>query len=283
MGRIEDAIQKVQSARRRQAAEAGGMTTASSRLASVVPREHEYAGKRVVIDVAELAKNGFLAPGPEDRRLAEQYRVIKRPLLRNANANPPLPRGNLLMVASALAGEGKTFTCVNLCLSIARERDWGVVLVDADCSKPHLTRLFSAEREPGLIDLLRDPSVSFDSVVMPSDVEGLSIVPAGSRDEHASELLASKRMDELCSELAKSSGRMVVFDSSPLLSTTEAAALALHVGQIAVVVRANATPQQAVLAALGKLDSTKAIACVLNQTYGSNSGIEYGGYYDNGE
>jgi exopolysaccharide/PEP-CTERM locus tyrosine autokinase len=280
MGRIEDALQKIQNAGRRPGGEAGHANAPAGRLASVVAHEHEYTGKRVVVDVAELAKNGLLAPGPDERRLAEQYRVIKRPLLRNASASrdPPLPRANLLMVASALAGEGKTFTCVNLSLSIARERDWDVVLVDADCSKPHLTRLFAAEQERGLIDLLRDPSLSFDSIVMRTDVAGLSLVPVGGRDEHASELLASKRMDDLCAELAKASGRMVVFDSSPLLLTTEAAALALHVGQIAVVVRANATPQQAVLAALGKLDSSKAIACVLNQTYGSDSGIEYGDY-----
>jgi protein-tyrosine kinase len=288
MGRIEDALQKIQSARR--SPQPGGARVSSSppqspsAVAAVVQRGHEYAGKLVAVDVAELAKQGLLAPGPDERLLAEQYRVIKRPLLNNARGDrdPLLPRGNLIMVASALSGEGKTFTCVNLCLSIARERDWEVVLVDGDCSKPHVTRLFAAERELGLIDVLRDPALSFDSVVMPTDVAGLSVVPAGSRDEHVSELLASQRMSDLCASLAESRGRVIVFDSSPLLLTSEAAALAQHVGQIAVVVRANETPRQAVIAALEKLSEDQAISCILNQSYGSAAGLGYGDYGDYG-
>jgi len=285
MGRIEDALQKIQKAGRRVVAEVPDAASGTS--PSVVSgREHapEYAGKRVVVDNVALTKNGLLALGPEERHLAEQYRVIKRPLLRNASPDrdPPVPRGNLIMVASALSGEGKTFTSVNLSLSIARERDWDVVLVDADCSKPQLTRLFGAEHERGLVDLLRDSSLSFDSVVMPTDVPGLSILPAGAREEHAAELLASKRMDELCQSLTMSPGRIIVFDSAPLLLASEAAALAPHVGQIVVVVRANDTPRQAVADAIEKLDASKPIACVLNQTYGAESALEYGQYGDYG-
>jgi Mrp family chromosome partitioning ATPase len=159
--------------------------------------------------------------------------------------------------------------------------DWSVVLVDADCSKPHLTRLFSAEQEPGLVDLLRDTSLNFNSLVMPTDIPGVSLLPAGSSDVHASELLASQRMGDLCEALAAEPGRIVIFDSSPLLLTSEAVALAAHVGQVALVVRANATPQQAVLAAVDRLDPAKAIACVLNQSYGAELGQNYGSYQNN--
>lgn len=283
MGRIEDALQKLQA--RAQAAPKPPQPL-PPRLGAVVPHEHSYGGLRIVVDPAQLRANGLLAPDTEERRLAEQYRSIKRPLLRNANpgVQPAVPRGNLVMVASALSGEGKTFTCVNLCLSIARERDWEVVLVDADCSKPHLTRLFAAENQRGLIDLLRDPSLEFDDLVMPTDVPGFSLLPAGSRDSQASELLASKRMDDVCAKLSTASGRMIVFDSSPLLLTTEAAELAAHVGQILVVVHANETTQQAVIAALEKLDESKAIGCVLNQAWGSAEPADgYGyGYYGYG-
>jgi exopolysaccharide/PEP-CTERM locus tyrosine autokinase len=281
MGRIEDALQKLQARAQRPAA------PVQPRLGSVVARgDHSYAGHRIVFDPVALRANGLLAPDPEERVLAEQYRTIKRPLLRNADrdADPRLPFANLIRVASALSGEGKTFTCVNLCLSIARERDWSVVLVDADCSKPHLTRFFAAEGQPGLIDLLRDSSLSFDSLVMPTDVPGLSLLPSGARDPHASELLASRRMDELCAELSSDgASRIVVFDSSPLLLTTEAAVLASKVGQVVVVVRANETPQQAVLAALEKLDPTKAIGCVLNQSWGASEHADGYGYYGYGD
>jgi exopolysaccharide/PEP-CTERM locus tyrosine autokinase len=278
MSRIEDVLEKLQARSSRPPA------PPPTRLATLESRQHDYAGRRIILDPWQLRLNGLLALDDEERRLAEQYRTIKRPLLRNADPSvETMKRGNLVMVASALPGEGKTFTCVNLCLSIARERDWSVVLVDGDCAKPHLTRLFAAESEPGLIDLLRDPALNFDSFVMPTDVPGLSLLPAGSRDPRASELLASRRMDELCTALsAADRTRIVVIDSSPLLLTTEAAALAAHVGQIAVVVRANSTPREAVLAALEKLDRTKAIACILNRNADGADSEGYG-YYGYGE
>lgn len=274
MSRIEEVLEKLQA---RSPRPPGAPVP---RLATVEARQHAYAGRRVVLDPWQLKLNGLLALDDEERGLAEQYRAIKRPLLRNADPSvDTMMRGNLIMVASALPGEGKTFTCVNLCLSIARERDWTVVLVDGDTAKPHLTRLFGAEGEPGLIDLLRDPALTFDSFVMPTDVPGLSLLPAGSRDPRASELLASRRMDELCAALsAADRTRIVVIDSSPLLVTTEATALAAHVGQIAVVVRANETPRDAVLSALDKLDRAKAVACILNRNAGAEDSEGYGHY-----
>jgi len=279
MTHIEEALQKLQRAQR-----PGAASAAQPRLATPTAKEPSYGGNRLVVDTAQLRANGLLAPDREERRLAEQYRTIKRPLLTNAAqaVELPIPNANLVAVVSALPGEGKTFTCLNLCLSIARERDWSVVLVDADCSKPHLTRMFSAEDRPGLIDLLKDPGRTFVSLVMPTDVPGFSLLPAGSHDHHALELLASRRMDELCAELAARPGRMVVFDSSPLLLTTEAVVLASKVGQVVFVVKANQTPQDAVKAALEKIDHTKAIGCVLNQSWGTPATADGYGYYGYG-
>lgn len=277
MSKIQDALEEMQATSRLRP------TDMPKRLATVLPCEHAYGGHRIAVDHDQLRANGLLAPGADERRLADQYRVIKRPLLGNADPSrrSVLPLGNLVVVASALSGEGKTFTCVNLCLSIARERDWSVVLVDADSSKPHLTRLFSAERELGFMDLLRDPELSFENLVMPTDIPGLSLLPAGAHDVDASELLASRRMKELCQKLSSTDvARMIVFDSSPLLLTTEAIALASQVGQVLMVVRADSTPQQAVLAALEKLDPEKAINCVLNQASGADLSESYG-YYGN--
>jgi len=282
MSRIEDALHKLQRAGARQAE---ARAPVSPRIATVAAPDPSYAGKRITVDADQLRSQGLLAPNSDERSLAEQYRVIKRPLLHNADPHrsPGVERGNLLMVGSALSGEGKTFTCFNLCLSIAREKDWSVVLVDADCSKPHLSRLFSVEKEPGLVELLRDTTISFNSVVMPTSVPGLSLVSAGARDPQASELLASRRMDEICASLAaERANRMIIFDSSPLLLTTESAVLASKVGQIAIVVRANSTPTQAVLAALEKLDSSKPIGCILNQVYRADLAADYGNYGDYG-
>jgi Mrp family chromosome partitioning ATPase len=76
--------------------------------------------------------------------------------------------------------------------------------------------------------------------------------------------------------------RIIVFDSSPLLLTTEAAVLASKVGQIVVVVKANDTPQDAVMAAIEKLDPAKAIGCVLNQSWNAHDVAQGYGYYGAG-
>lgn len=289
MGRIEDALAKLQARQpgREDPLEATGqmgrIVEAEDVAAPVddAPTSHQYGGKRVEIDTKQLLAHGLLAPETRGRRLDDEYRTIKRPLLRNAGAPQDLgvSRGNLWLVSSAIAGEGKTFTCVNLCLSVAREKDWSIVLVDGDCKKPHLTRLFGAEGEPGLMDLLHDKSLKFDSVVMPTNIPGLSILPAGSRDDHASELLASHRMGKLCEKIAKDDPkRIVLFDSPPLLLTEEAPVLATQVGQILLVVEANRTPQHAVLEARDRLDPDKAINLVLNQADSREHSSVYGGY-----
>ncbi|MEO8464680.1 MAG: protein tyrosine kinase [Gammaproteobacteria bacterium] len=266
---------------------ANALQPPAPREAMPAPAKQEYRGKRVEGVFKILGSNGFLSADTNDQRaLAEQYRGVKRPILRNADPrrDPPLPNGNLLMVASALAGEGKTFACIHLALSMIRERDWSVVLIDCDCSKRHLTRVFGAENEPGVIDLLRDSTVAFDSLVMPTNLPGFSVLPVGARDENAVELLASRRMSELCNQVASQvPDRIIIFDSSPLLLASEAAGLASHVGQIALVVRADSTPQTAVHAALEKLDPDKAIGCVLNQSsHGAASGYGYGYGYGYG-
>ena len=246
-------------------------------------RAHHYGGHLLSLDRTQLRAAGLLAPESQERKLADEYRQIKRPLINSAMGRGPRPlaRGNILMVASAVSGEGKTFTCINLCLSIATEKDWSVVLVDADCAKPHVSRLFGLEDAPGLLDALRDHDLKLESLICPTDVPGLSVLPAGGRDELAAELLASARMESLCEELSTADPkRMIVFDSSPLLQTTEAPVLAAHVGQVVVVVQAEKTSQQRVTAALAKLDPEASINLVLNQAKGiSSDAYGYGGYY----
>lgn len=134
------------------------------------------------------------------------------------------------------------------------------------------------------MDLLRDPELEVERLIMPTNVDGLSLLPSGTRGENAAELLASARMESVCAYLSASDAqRMVVFDSSPLLYTTEAPVLASQVGQVALVVHADKTPQQDVLAALDKLEQTKAINLILNQASSGEAVARYGSYYGYGD
>ncbi|MDQ2639196.1 MAG: AAA family ATPase [Pseudomonadota bacterium] len=245
------------------------------------------SGRTVVIDRGALRAAGYLPEEGLDRRFADEYRQIKRPLLARAfssDTSNAHSSARLIMMASALPGDGKTFSSINLALSLAREKDTSVVLVDADVAKPHISRIFGVDSEPGLLDALADPGLGIASLILPTDVKGLYILPAGKVRESATELLASARMKEVASQILAAYQRSVVlFDSPPLVVSSESRALAAAMGQVAVVVRAGRTPRRALLEALGYLPESKAAGLVLNQGRHSLLSGYYGQYGSYGE
>lgn len=111
--------------------------------------------KQVAIDIGLLRELGMVTPLEPKSRVAEEFRVIKRPLLRNATGKSaaPIADANLIMITSSLPGEGKSTTAVNLAMSIAMELDHTVLLVDADVSKPSIPSMLGIAAERGLLDL----------------------------------------------------------------------------------------------------------------------------------
>ena len=235
------------------------------------------------IDMAKLENLGFIAP-PQDRaKLAEEYRRIKRPLLSNAfgKGKSTIELGNLIMVASALPGEGKTFNTINLAMSLANEMDHTVLVVDIDVLNPATTRLFGLKDEPGLTDVLSNPHMGLEDVIHGTNLPNLKIMPAGQHHAHANELLASEQMKRLAYELStRYPDRIVILDAPPLLLTSEASVVAGLVGQVLLVVEAGKTAQNAVKEAVNLLDDNdnKVVGIVLNKNRNSNKG-QYGAYY----
>jgi protein-tyrosine kinase len=281
-GRIE-----AQGAQSRQLAPGvvGELVETAAPRAIAVPdgRPPHRTDKLIRVDRQALRGEGLMPPEHQERALADQYRQIKRPLIANAFGRDTqrLTKGQLIMMASAMPGEGKTFTSINLALSMALEKDVSVLLIDADVAKPHISRTFGVINEPGLLDLLRDESAQVESFIVPTDVPGLSILPAGSRSDTATELLASQRMEHIARCLIeRDPSRIALIDSPPLLLTSESRALAQAAGQIVMVVRAGYTPQQSVLDAISYLGEGKSIGLVLNQSVAATPG---GYYYSYGE
>ncbi len=242
--------------------------------------------KIVRVDRSALRLAGLIPPEQEASEISDQFRAIKRPLIRGMSE--PVPEGrrppNLLMIASALPGDGKTFTSINLALSMALERNFSVLLVDADVAKPHVTRMFGAQDEPGLLDVLVDPSRSIESVILGTDVPSLSLLPAGRQTSTATELLASDRMREIANRLAAIYSRgAVVLDSSPILLTNEPRVLAPFVGHVIIVVKAGITPQQAVQDSIELIGVNTSVSLVLNEAPLSGPmGYYYGHRYGYG-
>jgi len=294
MSLVEKALRKLQQSTARRPLRVDSPSAAQVRV-SIQPRPPEArknrtpapvpspVGQALVIDTAALRAAGLLPPQTEEHQLAEQYRRIKRPLIAGAigHGAARVKEGQLIMLTSAVAGEGKTFTSINLGLSMSVEKDAHVVLVDADVAKPHISRLLGVADAPGLLDALRDADLDPERLIRPTDVPNLSVLPAGTRSQEATELLASTRMQQVTATLARrDSQRIVLFDSPPLLQTTESHALAQSMGQVVVVVRAQFTPQPVVLDALKLLEGHPAVSLVLNQSLASANTAYYYRYGD---
>ncbi len=225
--------------------------------------------QRATIDLNRLAKLGYLTPDRPSQRIAEELRVIKRRLLINAAGfgERPLDHGNLIMVTSSMPEEGKTFTAINLAISIAMELDRTVLLVDADSSRASATRSLEIDTEIGWTDLLSRGDLDMADVLVKTNIDTLTVLPAGKTLSGISEYMASKKAATLFNELGRRyRDRIIIFDSPPLLATTEVDILASLVGQIVVVVEAERTRQSDLLTAIGRLDGrNKAIGLVLNK------------------
>ncbi len=264
----------IQTAGDAHALDAGGDEAAAS-----PPTRHSQ--RRVNLDLVKLQLEGFITPHCEPVRIAEEFRVLKRPLLIKAFAqgNFAIPNGHLIMVTSAKPGEGKTFTSLNLAMSIASEPDLNVLLVDADIHKPGLVDWLGIEADRGLVDLLADTSIDLTDVLIRTNIPNLTILPSGTSYPQAPELLASQRMVEFTRDIAtRYSDRVVIFDAPPVLASSEPGVLALHTGQIVFVVEANRTSHRAVEEALGLISTCQNISFVLNQTSFRVGSDRFGSY-----
>jgi len=242
------------------------------------------------LSLHRLQLDGYIPLDGDRSRMGDSFRLIKRPILINAferGADAGKPR-NLVMVSSSIASEGKTFVSLNMAISVAQELDRTILLVDADVAKPGLSRLLQVQDRLGLLDLLSDPECRLSDVILATDMPKLTIMPCGSRHTHSTELLASKAMKALLSELAhRYPDRLVLFDSPPILATTEASVLAREMGQIVMVVEAERTARSLLKEATQQLGGADNVALVLNKCrplgmkgYPGYYYYYYGGYYD---
>jgi protein-tyrosine kinase len=289
MSLVEQAIARM----RNQAAAANPkMADAVMRPAAPPPhpeplQEPPKASKRMTLDTLSLRANGYLPEDSKDRQFADHYRRIKRPLIDRALSSAAAEMDcRVIMVTSALPGDGKTFTSTNLALSMALERDISVLLVDCDVAKRHVSEIIGLKHENGLLNALVDDTVDVESLVVQTNLRGLSILPAGTPVEATSELLSSNRMRQIIKTLfARHPRRILLLDSPPLLITNEGRALVKMAGQIVLVVRAGHTSRHAVQDAVALFDEAQAGGIILNQVAvsGGDGYYGYGSYGSYGE
>jgi exopolysaccharide/PEP-CTERM locus tyrosine autokinase len=239
------------------------------------PTELGYAD----INLVRMRQRGMVTHESGRTSVAEDFRIVKRHLLNDARAGA-IPHANLVVVTSALPGEGKTYCAVNLAMSISMEKDARALLVDADVARPSVLKVLGLQAERGLMNVLLDGSVELSDVILRTNVPSLSLLPAGPASRHATELLASRNMRRLLEELAsRYPDRIIVFDSPPLLLTTEASVLVSQMGQVVMVVEAETTTQAAVQTALQRIEHCRHVNLIYNKSR-AFPGAQYYGYYE---
>jgi Mrp family chromosome partitioning ATPase len=226
---------------------------------------------------------GILPDPSTTASVRDEFRRAKWPLLAQMRAATfSGVRPGAWIIVSALPGEGKTVTAINLALSLTLERDCHVLLVDGDIAKTHISRLFGCENEPGLTDALSSSDIDPEDLIVGTDQPGFALLPAGRQLPNVPELFGSERMNDVLDQLLVGRrDRILLFDSAPVLLTNDAQVLAKHMGQIILVVGADRTPQSAVIEAVTLLGKDRPISCILNQLRrGFWSGYQHG-YYGN--
>jgi len=221
----------------------------------------EMDGKIFDQQLVSLYEPGSLA--------AEQFRKLRTYLLRLRISDTP----KTIMVTSARNSEGKTFVATNLAIGIAHDLQSHAVLVDCDLRNPSISRWFGLQNDKGLSDYLTGNG-EISGLLKKTKVEKLSIIGGGSVQDNPTELIGSEKMEALVLELkSRYPDRYVIFDSTPLLATTEPQVLEKVVDGIIVVVRAGVTPRETVKQAIAPLEKEKLFGFVLNYLEFKSSGL----------
>lgn len=248
-----------------------------------IPAQQVFRRPIHAIDRTRLRELCLIEPDGPVTSLLEEFRIVKRQLLLTAAESRKgrgAPHGERILICSAHPGEGKTFTAVNLALSIAAEKDNEVLLVDADFAKPSVLSTLGLPGGAGLMDALVDPAIAVEDCILATDVPGLFVLPAGNPSGHDTEFLASARTRRVLDRLtAQAPSRIVIFDSPPALAASPASELAMHVGQALMVVRADRTGEAALRDAVNILAGCEDIKLLLNGTRFSPTGRRFGTYY----
>lgn len=249
---------------------------------SAVPgfRAADWTGPVQPIDRIALVEAGYLLPDGPVTVMSEEFRLLKRDLLGALGSSAP---GNRILVCSAQSGEGKSFCAINLALSLSAEKEREILLVDADFGKPGIPEKLGLTSGPGLMDALADPAIAIEDCVLRTDIPSLSVLPAGQRSNNDTEYLASARTEMLLNRLTEGRpGRIILFDSPPLLAASAAAVLASHAALALLVVRADRTPESALREAAALLRGGPQVKLLLNGVSFATGGRRFGSYYAQG-
>ncbi len=277
MSRIEEALKK--------AAEQRGRNRTSSSESEVPDVEQQVPQVRTLkqrvnalLDVVPLKINHLMLATARDEKTAvvEEYNKLRSSLIALTSGDTFL---NCVMVTSTVSEEGKTMTALNLAISLAKEHDHTVLLVDTDLRRPSIHKYLDIKPEVGLVHCLRD-NLPIDKALIKTGVGKLVVLPAGEAVKDPVDLLSSNRMKAIVKELKERyPERYVIFDTPPALPFADAGVLAGIVDTTLFVVREGRAKLEDVVETLEELKHHHLLGVVYNDAHSFVNRQSY--YYGN--
>jgi len=219
--------------------------------------------RRISCDPLVLEANKIIA-SCQGEEIGDQLKILRTQVMNKMREIG----ANSLLVTSATAGEGKTFTAINLAISIAHEVDSTVLLVDANLRDPKVHEYFGVAPQGGLSDYLLGRGEIPELLINPG-IHKLVVLPAGHPLPNSSELLGSAQMQSLAEEMkARYADRFIIYDSSSLLASADPQVLSRYIDCVLLVVEEEKTPERNVKRALELLEERQLIGIVLNKQKG---------------
>jgi protein-tyrosine kinase len=258
MERIKQALEK---ARQERETRQGG--------AGPLPGAHQYAGAepgqettmQVSLDEATLRANRIIAAMPPGA-FSESYNLLRTRILQTFREHS----WSTLAVTSPGDGSGTSLTAINLAISIAREVDYTVLLVDANLQQPWMLDHLGLPHRKGLSDYLVDDAPIADLLFKPGLVDRLVVLPGGRPMKNSSEMLSSPKMAHLVDEMkARYPGRIIIFDLPPLLTYSDTLAFLPRVDAALLVIEDGVTRKEELEQSVDMLGGTNIIGTVLNK------------------
>ncbi len=226
---------------------------------------------------ARLEATGLVAGAAGRTRISEEFRIAENRLVRamEQEHGGSLPAANILMVTSSRPGEGKSFTALNLAGTLAISTRHDVLLVDADRKKTSLSAALGLAGQLGFRDLI-DPALDPALLVVPTELPHLAVLPVGTIAGTPAE---AGPVDALVERLARAlPSHIVVLDTAPCLSTSDASGMAHAVGHAVIVVEAELTQQSELEATIDLLRPCASLMLLLNKAQAQMS-YSFGAYY----
>jgi len=192
--------------------------------------------------------------------VSEAYRTL-RTNLDFSSLDKPI---KTMLVTSAGPEEGKSTVLANLAVTTA-QTGWKVILVDCDLRRPSLHDIFGLKNDRGLTTMVVNDAAMESPPLQDTDVQGLQLVSSGPLPPNPSELLGSRRMEEIIAALLERAD-VVLFDAPPVVAVTDAAVLSTKVDGVLLVINAGGTKRDYARAATARLEKVNAnlLGAVLN-------------------